>query len=192
MSYFTAVMASDGDGWRTRDVDVEDAASLDDLADSLRGLSREGEPVLAVIEHEDEWFALVRVDGDDDPRVFVSDALAASRGAFAELLAPATDVDAPFAGAGDDEDDDGVVTVDDDDPDGTAAEAEEDVDLGDLDGDDPEPPPPWAGHTDLLADKGVDPTHLVDLCEKNPDDPAAVLADIGERAGFDELLEALR
>ena len=93
MSYFTAVIASDGRQWRPRDVDVEDATSLDDLADTLRNVGHGDRPVLALLEHEDEWFALVRVDGDDDPRVFVSDMPAASRGAFAELLAPAAELE---------------------------------------------------------------------------------------------------
>ncbi|MFP5347567.1 MAG: tRNA adenosine deaminase-associated protein [Actinomycetes bacterium] len=202
MSYFTAVMASDGRGWRTRDVDVEDAASLEDLADTLRGLGRDGEPVLAVIEREDEWFALVRVDGDDEARVFVSDLAAASRSIFAELLAPAADVDTSWASTGagerqDVEDLDEGPEVADDEEDGDAdldVDLDEglDDDLGDLDQEDPEPPPAWAGHADLLSDLGVDRQLLVELCEEYSDDPATVLAEIGEKAGFADLLEALR
>lgn len=202
VSYFTAVIASDGSGWRTRDVDVEDAASLDDLADTLRGVRRGDRPVLAVIEHEDEWFALVRVDGDDDPRVFVSDMLAASRGAFAELLAPAADVDTTVNGArpssalvSDDEafdDDEGYDDVaEPDDPD-AGDDEDVDVDLSDLEDDDPEPPARWAGHADLLADLGVRPEVVIELCEEHSDDPATVLSEIGEQAGFADLLEALR
>lgn len=93
MSYFTAVIAGDGRAWRARDVDVEDADSLDDLAETLRGVANGEHPVLAVIEHEDEWFALVRVDGDEDARVFVSDFPASSRGPYAELLSAAADVE---------------------------------------------------------------------------------------------------
>ena len=44
--------------------------------------------MLAVVEHEEEWFALIRVDGDDDPRVFVSDFEASQRGHYAAVLAP--------------------------------------------------------------------------------------------------------
>jgi putative tRNA adenosine deaminase-associated protein len=93
VSYFTAVIASDGSGWRARDVDVTDAGSLDDLAEVMRLASVRDRPVLAVIEREDEWFALVRVDGDDDPRLFVSDMVAAGRSKFADMLAPATEVE---------------------------------------------------------------------------------------------------
>lgn len=74
-------------------MDVEDAGSLGDLAETLRGVANGEHPVLAVIEHEDEWFALVRVDGDEDPRVFVSDFPASSRGPYAELLSAAADVE---------------------------------------------------------------------------------------------------
>jgi putative tRNA adenosine deaminase-associated protein len=205
VSYFTAVIASDGAGWRTRDVDVEDAASLDDLADTLRAVGRGNQPVLAVIEHEDEWFALVRVDGDEEPRVFVSDLPAASRGAFAELLAPAAEVDSPGAArlsavaVADDEEDDAAAgdideaPVDDDsDPGMDLEEDEEEVDLGDLETEDIEPAPAWAGHADLLADLGVNPDLIIELCEEHGDDPATVLAELGEHAGFAELLEALR
>ncbi len=203
VSYFTAVIASDGVAWRARDVDVEDAASLDDLADTLRSVGRGNQPVLAVIEHEDEWFALVRVDGDDEPRVFVSDLPAASRGAFAELLAPAAEVDGPGAAmvSALDEpeevvDDPTDVALDDDaaaEPDVAAAGLdEEDVDLGDLEVEEPEPLPAWAGNVDVLADFGVRPDVIIELCEEHADDPATVLAELGEHAGFAELLEALR
>ena len=93
MAYFSAVLAADGRSWRARDVDVTDAGSLEDLADQLRAAAVREHPVLAVLEHEDEWFALVRVDGDADPRVFVSDMAAAGRSRFGDMLAPAADVE---------------------------------------------------------------------------------------------------
>lgn len=199
VSYFTAVIAADGNSWRTRDVDIEDAASLEDLADTLHVVGFGKQPVLAVIEHEDEWFALVRVDGDDEPRVFVSDLAAASRGAFAELLSPAGDVDTPEgeddpdgAGPAELDDPDDLYEIADPDDEVPGVEAEEEVDLGDLDEEDPEPPPPWAGHLDLLTDLGVGAGVLVELCEEHSDDPAGALAEVGELAGFSDLLEALR
>jgi hypothetical protein len=48
----------------------------------------------------------VRVDGDDEPRLFVSDLYAASHSHYGPLLAPAADVDS---------DDDPSTTDDDDD-----------------------------------------------------------------------------
>lgn len=209
-------------------MDVEDAGSLGDLAETLRGVAHGEHPVLAVIEHEDEWFALVRVDGEEDPRVFVSDLPAASRGPFAELLSSAAEVEtadrAPGASpARDDgsaardshvpadavpeavrpvqEADDEVELVPQDEEGGVAEldvlmdEADGDgvvPDVGDLDEPDPLPPPVWAGDPALLDDLGIDRRRLCALTEDNTDDPAAVLSEIGERAGFADLLEALR
>jgi putative tRNA adenosine deaminase-associated protein len=196
VSYFTAVIAAEGDKWRTRDVEIEDAASLEDLADTLSVVGYADEPVVAVIEHEDEWFALVRIDGEEEPRLFVSDLAAASRGAFAEVLASAADVDSPLltaSGADDpDEDEDDDTHLLEDAPGLTVVEDEVEVDLGDLDEEEPEAPPPWAGHADLLADYGVSGELLVGLCEEHAGDPAAALAEVGEVAGFGELLDALR
>jgi putative tRNA adenosine deaminase-associated protein len=128
------------------------------------------EPVLAVIEHEDEWFGLVRVDGDEEPRLFVSDLGAAGISPYGPLLAPAADVDSA-------ED----LDVADD-------ESEDDEE----DEDDEPKIAVWAGETDLLEDLGVSGRTLRKLVEENGDDPGAVLAEVGEIVGFVELLDALR
>jgi len=174
VAYFTAVLARAGSGWKARDVEVDEADSLEDLADSLRSVAVDEQPVLAVIEHEDEWFAVIRVDGEEEPRLFVSDLGAASHGGYAEMLASAADVD----------------------PDIDADEDESDEESGDEEEEEEEPEPPvalvWAGEPDLLEDLGVPGRALRRLVEENADDPGAVLADVGERLGFAELLEALR
>jgi putative tRNA adenosine deaminase-associated protein len=172
VAYFTAVIARTGPSWRARDVEVDDANSLEDLTDALRTVAVADQPVLAVIEHEDEWFALVRVDGDDEPRLFVSDLFTASHSRYGPLLAPAADVDSADELADDDKDGD---------------EDDEDED------DDEEPKlAAWAGETDLLEDLGVSGRTLRKLVEENGDDPGAVLAEVGEGVGFVELLDALR
>jgi putative tRNA adenosine deaminase-associated protein len=100
VSYFTAVLARDGDKWFARNVDLEALESLDDLADALRAREvGEAEPVLAFIEREDAWWAVVRVDGDEDPRVFVSDVAGAAASTFSELLEVEVDEDVVAAGA---------------------------------------------------------------------------------------------
>jgi putative tRNA adenosine deaminase-associated protein len=176
VAYFTAVIARSGRGWKARDVEVDDANSLDELADALRQASIDDQPVLAVVEHEDEWFALVRVDGDEEPRLFVSDLGASALGHYAELLASAADVDVEDDEPPVDEDD----GADDDDEDDSDAEEEETVLAA------------WAGDPDLLDDLGVSGRTLRKLTEDRGDDPGAVLAEIGETVGFAELLEALR
>jgi putative tRNA adenosine deaminase-associated protein len=172
VAYFTAVIARANSAWRARDVEVDDAASLEDLTDALRGVAVGDQPVLAVIEHEDEWFALVRVDGDDEPRLFVSDLYSASHSHYGSLLAPAADVDSADEIDDDDEDDD-------EDSDGEAEEEEPKIAA-------------WAGETDLLEDLGISGRTLRKLVEENGDDPGAVLAEVGEVVGFVELLDALR
>ena len=178
MAYFTAVLARSGRSWKARDVEVDDATTLDDLADALRGVAIGDEPVLAVVEHEDEWFAIVRVDGEELPRLFVSDLAAASHSHYAELVAPAADVDndeddVPAAASDEDEDDE------DDDEDAEPEDAE--IVLA-----------AWAGEPDLLEDLGVPGRTLRKLVEDNADDPGLVLAEVGESVGFADLLEALR
>lgn len=198
VSFFTAVLASDGSGWRARDVDLEDVSDLEDLGEQLRAVSLRDKPVIALIEREDQWFALVRADGQDDVRAFVSDAAASLRGHYAELLAPVADLgpelpvardESPAVPAVPD-----VELVAEDQP---PEEITEDVDLDRLAAvpDEPAAPPPpqlWAGDADLLADLGVDADTLVELVTENPDDPAAVIADVAEHTGFGEVLEALR
>ena len=149
------------------------ATSLEDLTEALRGVAVSDQPVLAVIEHEDEWFALVRVDGDDEPRLFVSDLYAASHSHYGPLLAPAADVDSA---------------------DEVDAEEEDEAD-GDGDGGSGDEEPKiaaWAGETDLLEDLGVSGRTLRKLVEENGDDPGVVLAEVGEVVGFVEMLDALR
>lgn len=206
VSYFTAVIARSGAQWRAVDADVEDAESLDDLAEVLRGASRGG-PVLAVIEREDDWFALVRVDDDEDPRAFVSDLPASERSQFAQVLAPVADVELGEyahlrtrrpATADIPSTDDDVATEDEvpDEPVATDAGVPDD-DLGlarSSGGDDAAAaePLPWAGDPGLLADVGVDADALIELVDEGEGDPASVIASVGERCGFDELLDALR
>ncbi|GAB4064869.1 hypothetical protein GCM10028777_12560 [Angustibacter speluncae] len=203
MSFFTAVMASDGSSWRARDVDVEDCADLDDLADLMRGVALGDDPVLCVIEREDGWFALVRVDGEDDPRLFVSDYAAAMAGHYEPVLSAAGDVDAEVpAGTHAYERPAADGDADDDEPTDEEAEhdAQAEADMAEALGGssfvqpdpDPEPVDLWAGDPGLLSDLGVSATRLVELVDDNQDDPAAVLAAVGEVCGFDDLVEALR
>jgi putative tRNA adenosine deaminase-associated protein len=112
VTYFAALLARHGDDWKGEEVDLADVADLDTLADLLADAADDDEPVLLVVEQEDEWFALVRVDGDDtDVRVFVSDGQAAAASTLAPLLLPEVadetrgdGAGAPFVDAGPDRD----------------------------------------------------------------------------------------
>jgi putative tRNA adenosine deaminase-associated protein len=93
VSYFTAVLARDGRAWTFHDLNVDSQSSLTDLTADLRGVADDDQPVLLLVEREDAWWAVVRVDGDEDPRVFVSDLAGAVASPYAELLALADEAD---------------------------------------------------------------------------------------------------
>ena len=86
MSYFTAVLARTGRAWTVHDLDLDSEGDLKELASDLRDLTDADEPVLLLLEREDAWWAVVRVDGEEDPRVFVSDVAGAAASSYAELL----------------------------------------------------------------------------------------------------------
>jgi putative tRNA adenosine deaminase-associated protein len=105
VSYFTAVLLRDGDKWSARDVDIDEGGDLGELTDQLRLIEAGDEPVLVFIEREDAWWAVVRVDGDEDPRVFLSDVVAISASTYRSMLElPETedDADRPADGCGGD------------------------------------------------------------------------------------------
>lgn len=87
MSYFTAVLAREGRKWFAHDLEVDSAGDLGELADQLRAAASDDDPVILLIEREDAWWAVVRVDGEEDPRVFVSDAAGAAASPYADILA---------------------------------------------------------------------------------------------------------
>jgi putative tRNA adenosine deaminase-associated protein len=97
VSYFTAVLARDGRAWMFHDLDVDSQSSLTEVTADLRGVAEDDQPVLLLVEREDAWWAVVRVDGDDDPRVFVSDLAGAVASPYAELLAVADEDDEDLA-----------------------------------------------------------------------------------------------
>ncbi|RFU42610.1 hypothetical protein DZF91_05660 [Actinomadura logoneensis] len=96
MSYFAAVFARTPQGWVGTEAALAEAESVDDIADQLREAAVEsyGDSVVLLVEQEDDWFAIVRLDGDDEPRAYVSavrdDRLA---GLFQPLVGDAPDGD---------------------------------------------------------------------------------------------------
>ncbi|CAL9274889.1 hypothetical protein ACFC5H_30335 [Streptomyces rochei] len=84
--YFAALLARTEDGWVASDTELDDVETLSDLADLAREASPDEDTVLVLIEQEDAWFGVVRVDGEDDPRIYVSDAAAAARSSYGEIL----------------------------------------------------------------------------------------------------------
>ena len=104
MSYFAAALARTEDGWVARELDLDDVPDLEVLTEQLRELSGDGEgPALLLLEEDDEYVAVVRVDGGagglDEPRVFLSDRRAVQASEVAAMLWE----DAPSSGGDDDD-----------------------------------------------------------------------------------------
>ncbi|CAM5506526.1 tRNA adenosine deaminase-associated protein [Streptomyces aurantiogriseus] len=175
--YFAALLARTEDGWEASDTELDDVETLSDLADLAREASPDEDTVLVLIEQEDSWFGVVRVDGEDDPRIYVSDAAAAARSSYGEILLTdellGRDADADddldaldLDGTEDGEDD----ADEDDEDDGTAAEAVPHGPVGDA---------------AILDDLGVTEKELKSLSED-------ALTEIAEALGASEVLETVR
>ncbi|CAL9297622.1 MULTISPECIES: hypothetical protein [unclassified Streptomyces] len=84
--YFAALLTLTEDGWVASDTELDDVETLADLTDLAREASPDDDTVLVFIEQEDAWFGIVRVEGEEDPRIFVSDGAAAARSSYGEIL----------------------------------------------------------------------------------------------------------
>jgi putative tRNA adenosine deaminase-associated protein len=195
VAYFAALLARYADEWQARDVDLDEVDDGMGLVEFIREVTEEEEPDTAVVllEREDAWFAVVRLDLDEDPRVFASDLAGVSRSGYAELLTATSlvplgqdgspleaSLSAAVAGAD-------VAEAEDLDED-----AELEVELEDED-EYPAPGTPSgpAGDAALLADFGQSPKGLVGLCDGRLS-PADALAEIAGVLGAAEELEAVR
>ncbi|MEU5094810.1 hypothetical protein [Streptomyces sp. NPDC020996] len=174
--YFAALLARTEDGWEASDTELLDnVETLSDLADLAREASADEDTVLVLIEQEDEWFGVVRIDGEDDPRIYVSDAAAAARSSYGEILL--TD-ELLGREPGDDGPD-----LDSLDLDGTEDGEDED---GDEDAPSAESVPHGpVGDSEILDDLGVSAKELRLLDED-------ALTAIAEALGASEVLETVR
>lgn len=183
MSYFTEILADSGDGFRALDVDVRDASDLDDLVDMMRSAAGDEGEAVTVIEHEDEWFGLVRLCENNEVKVFLSDLVAVEASPFAEIFADFLD-SRPDAYEAEPEEDFGAEEAEVDDEDD---EDDDEVEMLEFD-----PDAEWGGDADIYADRGVPAAGLIDQVETHRSDPALVVAHIGEAVGFADQLEAAR
>ncbi|MFD7745290.1 hypothetical protein ACFV2V_04130 [Streptomyces sp. NPDC059698] len=181
--YFAALLARTEDGWEASDTELDDVETLSDLMDLARDASVDEDTVLIYIEQEDAWFGVVRVDGEEDPRIYVSDASAAARSSYGEILLTDEMLGRP-PGAGDEiaalEELVDLDSTEDGEPDRTAAPAAED-DASDRDA----VPAGPIGELGVLADLGMSEKELLTL-------QTDALAEIAEAVGATEVLEAVR
>jgi putative tRNA adenosine deaminase-associated protein len=191
VAYFAALLARTEDGWDVSETDLDDVETLADLADLAREAAEDEETVLVFIEQEDAWFAVVRVDGEEDPRVFVSDAAAASRSAYGELV-----LTEELLGRDGDDDlgdlDHLVADLDDEDEAADSADGGDDEDEDDdaSAGREAIPSAPL-GDVGLLIEFGVGAKELMDLAAEGSV-PGDALTEIADALGCGEVLEAVR
>ncbi|WP_077801304.1 hypothetical protein [Streptomyces sp. JHA26] len=180
--YFAALLARTEDGWEASDTELDDVETLSDLADLAREASPDEDTVLVLIEQEDAWFGVVRVDGEEDPRIYVSDAAAAARSSYGEILL--TDEllgrdpgdDTPDLDALDLDGTEDGESGDDDDADGG------DADTGSGESSVPHGP---VGDAEILDDLGVSEKELRSLS-------GDAVGEIAEALGASEVLETVR
>lgn len=170
MPHFAAALFRRPSGWSAEELDLKGAEDLDGVIDEMRQYGDDADIQLLFVEEDDEWFAIVRVDEDGDPRVFLSDARAMETSELGALFGEAATVADPKEEAADDAD------ADDEDEDDEAVQT----------GGDP------VGETDLLSDLGTGSRQLLALCAEEGQLPADVISALCERAGCLEPLDALR
>lgn len=176
--YFAALLARTEDGWEASDTELDDVETLSDLADLAREASAEDDTVLVLIEQEDAWFGVVRIDGEEDPRIYVSDAAAAARSSYGEILL--TDELLGREPGDDDTDLDAL------DLDGTEdGEDDEDDDAESGGGSAEAVPHGPVGDATVLDDLGVSEKELKSLSED-------AVTEIAEALGASEVLETVR
>ncbi|MGW5420127.1 tRNA adenosine deaminase-associated protein [Streptomyces sp. NPDC003943] len=178
--YFAALLARTEDGWEASDIELDNVETLADLADLAReSAADDGETVIVFIEQEDEWFGIVRVDGEDDPRVFVSNGAAASRSSYGEILT------GELLGKDRDGADTDLDALDlDGTEDGEPEAVEADADADDTDG--AIAPAGPLGEGRVLADLGMSERDLLGL------ETGDALGEIADAIGAGEILEAVR
>ena len=190
MAYFAALLARYADEWQARDVDLDEVDDGIGLVEFIREACEDEDPDTAVVllEREDSWFAVVRLDLDEDPRVFASDLAGVSRSGYAELLTAGTLAPVGPDGGPLEAVEGGADEVEE------ADELDEDAEV-ELEGDDeyagPSTPSGPAGDATLLADFGQSPKGLIGLCDGRLT-PADALAEIAGVLGAAEELEAVR
>jgi putative tRNA adenosine deaminase-associated protein len=170
VSYFAAALARRSTGWSGAELDLDDVEDLDGVVETLRHFAGDdAEVALLVFEENDEWFGIVRLDEDADPRVFVSDGRVVETSTIGAILGEAA-------------------AVDDIDDDAVDAEIADDEDDDEAIGGPGDP----IGDAELLADLGTSGARLLALCAEEGQLPADILSAVCESAGCGDAFESLR
>lgn len=167
MSYVATAVVRGKDGWAAAELDLSGAADIEEVADRLRDVDPDAEVSLLLVESDDTYFVVLRLDQGEDLRVFGSDSAFAQESRLGNLLLG--EVETPAL-----EIEDALAAVESDDR-GTPAPTTDPV-----------------GDADLLADLGVSAHRLLSVCSRDGMLPSDITAEIAELIGFAEEIEELR
>ena len=170
VSTFAAAVARGKNGWTASEVELSGLADIDEVVDRLQDAEPEAELSLLFVEADDQYLVILRLDEDEDLRVFGSDSAFAEESRLGSLLlgdieAPALELDDIAAPAADGDDEEQPAADPDADP---------------------------VGDPELLADLGVSGRRLLALCGLEGMLPADVTAEICQRMGCGDEMEELR
>lgn len=202
MSYVAAAVVRGKDGWEATELDLAGVADVEEVADRLRDVDPYADVALLFVEADDTYLTIMRLDQEEDLRLFGSDAAFAHESRLGALLlgdldVPAVELDQALAGI-----DAEVGTGDNtkgDAEDDAEADAEDDAEVADgtdqPGGDansaavstvDP------VGDAELLSDLGVPGHRLVAWCARDGMLPADVTSDIAHAIGCGDEVDELR
>lgn len=160
MSAFVAVLSRSAVGWTANEVDAADCESITDLADLARDYP--GPMRMLLVEQDDEYAAIVRVDDEDDePRAFLSDGHSAD--AYPLAAAIAEDLQEIGENALSDDED--------------APPAHDSAPFGDA---------------EIVEDLGTSPADLLAMCAQEGMLPIDLLCAVCEKAGCVDQFDQLR
>ncbi|MCW2496698.1 tRNA adenosine deaminase-associated protein [Jatrophihabitans sp.] len=160
MSHFACVLARTGKSWTAVEVSLDGCESLTDMADVAVDI--DGELRLLVVEQDDEYAGIIRIDDpDDEPRAFLSDGHAADAYPIAAVIAEDL-VEIGEAELDDDED---------------APPAHDSAPFGDA---------------EIVDDLGISASELIAMCAHEGTLPMDVLVAVCEKAGCGEAFDDLR
>lgn len=73
VSYFAAALARLPHGWVATELDLDEIEHADDAADLLREVEPDASVALMLVEADDEYLVVFRLDNGDEMRIFASD-----------------------------------------------------------------------------------------------------------------------
>jgi putative tRNA adenosine deaminase-associated protein len=173
VSTFAAAVARGKNGWTASELDLAGVADIDEAVDRLREVEPDAELSLLFVEADDQYLVVLRLDEEEDLRVFGSDSVFAEESRLGAILLG--DIEVPAL-----ELDDIVAAV-------TAGGSDDEEERPAAD-----PAADPVGDADLLTDLGVSAHRLLALCGLEGMLPADVTAEICQRLGCGDEMEELR